>query len=800
MRGIARILWLISTAAALGATTLAAQQAAAQTAARPRAAAESTRATPSNASLTLTAVRLDDATVHVDGHLDDAAWRQAQPVTGFTQTKPNPGQRATQRTAVRVLYTNDAIYVGARMYDTHPDSIVAQLGRRDDDVYSDWFYVAIDSYNDKRTAFTFGLNPRGVKVDLLLHDDTQEDGSWDAVWDGAAAMDSLGWTAEFRIPLSQLRFSKGNGNGQVWGIDFMRQIARRNEQSFWAPVPADNSAMVSRFGQLLGIHALQPPRHLEIMPYTVASATTAPSDPGNPFYKRVDPFGSAGADIKAGITSDLTLTATLNPDFGQVEADPSVVNLSAFETFFPEKRPFFVEGSDIFRFSIGLGDGDLGNESLFYSRRIGRRPQGEADGDYVDMPDATTILGAAKLSGKTAGGWSIGVLDAVTNEEFARTFDAASGLEQRVPAEPLTNYAMGRVIKDFRDGQSAIGAVFTGVDRSLPAGGSLSFLRSSAYTGGFDVRHRFHDGTYEVAGSFVGSNVAGSPEAINDVQTSSVHYFQRPDAGHLHYDSTRTSLSGFGGVANFSRIKGNWRYTLFAQTESPGLEMNDMGFQSNSDLFVYGVWGGYQQYEPGNLFRNWNVNINGWDGYTYGGEHTSLGGNINFSGQFNNYWGGYGGVGRNQAVLSTTMLRGGPAFLRPGATNFWAGIYTDSRRNVSFGLQGNGWFQDDTGSRQASVGPNIEIRPTRNADLSVGPSIGWNRDALQFVGERAANGQSYSLLGTVDQTTISLTARLNYTFSPTLSLQFYAQPFISAGEFSHYKVVTDPRAARFTGR
>ncbi|MEJ2186645.1 MAG: DUF5916 domain-containing protein, partial [Gemmatimonadota bacterium] len=795
----AQILWMVPFAVVLSTSTLTAQQTVATSSRRTRA--ETRRAT-TDAPPSITAVRLDGAAIHIDGRLDEPAWQTAKPATHFTQTKPDPGAPATQRTDARVLYSNDAIYIGVRMYDTHPDSIVAQLGRRDDDIYSDWLYVAIDSYNDKRTAFTFALNPRGVKLDLLLHDDTEEDGSWDAVWDGAASVDSLGWTAEFRIPLSQLRFSNGNGNGdgQIWGIEFMRNIARHNEQDFWAPVPADNSAVVSRFGQLRGIHNLHPPRHLEVMPYTVGSATTSPADPGNPFHHSVDPFGSAGADIKAGVTSDLTLTATLNPDFGQVEADPSVVNLTAFETFFPEKRPFFVEGSDIFRFSIGLGDGDLGNESLFYSRRIGRRPQGEADGDFVHMPDATTILGAAKLSGKTASGWSIGVLDAVTNKEFAQTFNSSTGLQSRVPVEPLTNYAMGRVIKDFRQGQSAIGAVFTGVDRSLPGNASLSFLRSSAYTGGFDMRHRFHDGTYELSGAFVGSTIFGSREAIDSVQTSPVHYFQRPDAGHLHYDSTRTSLSGFGGRATFSKIKGNWRYTFFAQTESPGLELNDLGFQSNSDLIVDGFWGGYQQYEPGNVFRRWSVNINGWDGYTYAGEHVSLGGNINFNGQLNNYWGGYGGVNRNQAVLSTSLLRGGPAFLRPGATNFWAGIYSDSRKDVSFELNGSGWFQDRTGGRNVSLGPSIELRPTHNADLSLGPSVSWNRDALQYVGEREANGHSYSFLGTVDQTTISLTARLNYTFSPTLSLQFYAQPFISAGAYSHYKVVTDPRAARYTDR
>jgi hypothetical protein len=733
----------------------------------------------------------------IDGRLDEAAWSRSQAATGFTQLRPDPGQPASQRTEVRILYDDGALYVAARMYDTAPDSVVAQLGRRDNQVYSDWFYVAVDSYFDRRTAFTFGLNPRGVQVDVLLHNDTQEDNSWDAVWDGAARQDADGWTAEFRIPLSQLRFSASAGE-QRWGVNFMRAIARTGEEAFWAPVPPDGAGLVSLFGELRGLRDLHPPRRLEVMPYAVARATAAPGDAENPFYDELDPFGGVGADIKAGLTSDLTLTATINPDFGQVEADPSVVNLTAFETFYPEKRPFFVEGVDIFRFGIGLGDGDLGNESLFYSRRIGRRPQGDLDGDYTDAPDATTILAAAKVSGKTAGGWSIGVLDAVTAEETGQFVD--NGVEGQAPIEPLSNYGVVRMIKDFRDGRSAVGGIFTSTHRSLPASGELDWLRRSAYTGGMDVRHRFGGDRFAFDASLVGSHITGSAEAIDRVQTSPVHYFHRPDADHIEYDPDRTSLSGFAAKASLGKIQGNWRYMLFGITASPGFEANDLGFQSNADLAMGGWWLGYHHYEPGRVFRNWSINHNFWSGVDYGGDRLGFGGNVNGNVQLNNFWGGGGGIGVNREAYSSSLLRGGPSFMRPGSVNFWSHMYTDSRRDIRFNASVNGSRQLDTDGQSLSVSPGVTVRPSNNADLYLGPSLSWNRNPIQYVDEATAGGESRWLLATVEQTTVAMTARLNYTFTPTLSLQLYAQPFISAGTYSTYKVVTDPLAARFADR
>ncbi len=735
----------------------------------------------------------------IDGVLDEAFWSLGEVATDFTQLEPDPGRPASQRTEVRVVHDDEAIYVAARLYDTAPDSIVAQLGRRDSDVHSDWFYVAIDSYFDRRTGFVFGLNPRSVMQDVLLHNDVEEDESWDAVWEGAARQDAEGWTAEFRIPLSQLRFSEPeSGASQVWGINFMRAIARHGEESFWAPTLPDEQRVVSAFGELHGLDELSPPRRLEVMPYVVASATAAPGEDGDPFHNDMDPFGGMGADIKAGVTSDLTLTATLNPDFGQVEADPSVVNLSAFESFYPEQRPFFVEGVDIFRFGIGIGDGDLGSESLFYSRRIGRSPQGEVDGDYIDAPTATTILAAAKLSGKTPGGWSVGVLDAVTSTEHAAF--SLDGVEGEVPVEPLTNYGVARVMKDFRAGRSAIGGIFTATNRSLPESGELDWLRRSAYTGGVDFRHRFGGDAYQVSGSLVGSMITGTAEALDEIQRSPVHYFQRPDADHLEYDPARTSMTGLASKVEFGRIQGDWRYMVFGMGITPEFEANDLGFQTNADLALGGFWGGYRRNEPGPHFRSWNINMNGYGGTTFGGERVAAGGNVNGGFQLNNFWGGHGGIEVSPGDYSTSLLRGGPAFLRPARWSMWSGLNSDRRKPVSMsvGLNMSGQAESEGGSFRLS--PGITVRPTTSADLYLGPSFSRNRDVLQYVETAELDGGTEWILGTVEQTTVAMTMRLNYTFSPTLSLQLYAQPFISAGDYSSFKRVTDPRAGSLDDR
>jgi hypothetical protein len=746
----------------------------------------------------LTATRVDARPV-IDGRIVEPQWAGAAVATDFTQREPNPGRAAAQRTEARVLYDDEALYVALRMFDAAPDSIVAQLGRRDNEVYSDWAYVGLDSYFDRRTGFIFGINPRGVMMDLLIHNDTEEDPSWDAVWEGAAQRDDAGWSAEFRIPFSQLRFStERGGDERLWGVNFMRRVARSNETSFWAPTLPSDARMVSLFGELRGLHDLSPPRRLELMPYAVASATRAPGEAGDPFHRATDPFAGVGADVKAGLGSNLTLTATVNPDFGQVEADPSVFNLTASETFFSERRPFFVEGVDIFRFGIGLGDGDLGNESLFYSRRIGRTPQGSVGGDYTSRPDLTTILGAAKLSGKTADGWSVGVLNALTGSEMGRSW--SEGVERATPVEPLTNYSVARVIRDFRDGQSAVGVIATATNRALPASGELDWLRGSAYTGGIDGRHRFGDNRYQVRASLVGSRVAGTAEAIDRVQRSSVHYFHRPDLSHVTYDPTRTSLSGYAAKAELFKLQGNVRFALFGMAISSGFEANDLGFQTNADMAVTGYWLGYQNFDAGRWFRSWNVGTNGWGGVNFGGDRLALGGNVNGGFQLNSFWGANAGINWDLPSHATTLLRGGPSFLTPGSWNSWWNVYTDRRKPVRGSFNMNVARVPASGGRRMGFSPSLTVRPSNNAEFSLGPSISWNRNPIQYVGRRTANGRDHWVLGTVDQTTVAMTARVNFTVSPTLSLQVYAQPFVTAGAYEAFKLVRDARADRFDDR
>ncbi len=752
----------------------------------------------SGATLAIRAVRVDTRPT-IDGRIDEPVWAAADVATGFVQTQPRAGRPATQRTEVRILYDDEALYVAARMHDTTPDSIVAQLARRDSEIHSDWFYVAIDSYFDRRTAFVFGLNPVGVKVDALLHNDTEGDVSWDAVWEGAATLDEDGWSAEFRIPLSQLRFgTPQQGREQLWGVNFLRKIARAGEESWWAPIPPDGARVVSLFGELRGLRDLRPPRRLEVTPYVVGRATRAPGVDDDPFHRSTHPFGSAGADVKAGLTSDLTLTATFNPDFGQVEADPSVVNLTPSEIFFSERRPFFVEGIDIFRFGIGLGDGELGNESLFYSRRIGRPPQGRVEGEYTTAPDHTTILAAVKLSGKTTGGWSVGLLDAVTAAQHGRY--RADDQEGETPVEPLTNYAVARVIRDFRDGNSAVGGIVTATNRRLPESGELDWLRRSAYTGGIDVRHQFGGNAYRVSASLTGSRVAGAPEAIDRVQRSPVHYFQRPDADHLGYDPERTVLAGFAAKADLFKLEGNLRFAGFLLTSSPGFEANDLGFQNTSDLALAGGWVGYQQYEPGRILRSWSVNTNVLAGATYGGEPLVLTGNINGPFQFNNFWGGTLALAAEGPVLSASMLRGGPAFLKPAAWHVLSNLYTDERRPISLGTTFRMSGEPEAGTRSFRAESNLNIRPAHHMDVSLGTSYANIRSDVQYVATRQVPSRTHWVLGALDQTTVAMTARLNYALSPDVSVQFYAQPFVSTGWYSDFKLVADARAPRLSDR
>lgn len=747
---------------------------------------------------TLMAQPVQGDQIRIDGRAIEDAWQSAPAASDFVQYEPAEGQSATERTEARVLYGRNALYVAIRAWDKNADEIVGQLTRRDQESYSDQVGVIVDSYFDKRTAFQFAVNPAGVKQDVYRFDDTGEDSGWDAVWDVATSRDDQGWTAEFRIPYSQLRFR--DADVQTWGINFIRIIARRDETDVWAPTTRQDAAVVSRFGELHGIRGVDAKRRAEIMPYTVARLERTQGDGDNPFYSKNATFGTMGADLKYGVTSDLTLDVTLNPDFGQVEADPAEVNLSAFETFYSERRPFFVEGSSIYRFSITPGDGDNSSESLFYSRRIGRAPQGSPDdqGGWVDMNQQTTILGAAKLSGKTASGWSIGALQALTSQETAR-IAPASGAMLDEAVEPRTSYSMLRLQKDFRGGRSAVGMIGTAVNRDPSVADALE-LRSRAFTGGVDFRHRFSDDQYEVSGYLLGSHVMGSAAAMDATQRSAVHYFQRPDADYLTYDPTRTSLDGASLFLTLGRIRSeHWRWSTGYRTRTPGFEVNDMGYQRGSDFHSTWAWAQYQQTTPQGPFRRYSVNFNWWGDWNYGGDRTSMGGNVNGNFQLKNFWNGYAGGGPNWGSWSQRTLRGGPLFKRDDGTNFWAGFGSDSRKAVAFNLSTWGNVRPQSDSWGGGVSPHVRFRPSGRATFSVGTSIDWNVDDYQWIGEYGSTDTRY-VFGRIDQTTVGLTARVDYAFTPTLSLQLYAQPFVSAGKYTDFKRVADPRADRYQDR
>ena len=733
----------------------------------------------------------------IDGALSEALWRRAPTITGFTQRGPSPGESASRETEVRLLYGDAALYVGARLYD-HPDSVAARLFRRDEDGYSDWFGIGIDGYDDDRTAFTFAINPKGVQRDVLYYSDDRSDTSWDAVWSADARIDSLGWTAEMRIPFSQLRFAEEKGD-QTWGLNLWREIARRGETAFWSPVLPDESGYVSRFGQLRGLHNLIPPRDLELEPYVSSRLVRAPGDEDNPFYEPNAFRASVGGDLNYGLTPDLQLTATINPDFGQVEVDPAVINLSAFETFFPEKRPFFIEGMDAFQFGQPRTNVLVNSPFLFYSRRIGQAPHRRLRGyPYVDAPEQTTIGGAAKLSGNVGEHWSVGLLDAVTMPEDAR-YVKGSGEDEVLTAqvEPLTNYAVGRAERNFVSGQGFAGGFLTTVHRSLADSVLQDLLHEQAYVGGADFEYSWADQNWIVSGYGALSHVRGSAEALAATQKSSARYFARPDADYLSFDPGRTQLTGHTLQLALQKAGGGrWRSSLWYMQTSPGFEVNDLGFQSRADYRVVSPYLAYQVNEPDRFFRNYGVYGFGYSAWNFGGTHVGADIQLNAYGTLKNFWSLSGGVGASPWTMNDRLTRGGPLARSPASVYASLEVGTDSRKDLSFNTSANlrqyaegGWSHRLSGS--------VEWRPTPALQLTAGPELSRSYDVAQYTRAvpdplaEATFGTRY-VFASLDQTTLSVPIRLNWTFSTDLSLQLFAQPFVSAGDYSGFKEFAAP--------
>jgi hypothetical protein len=735
----------------------------------------------------------------IDGKGDDPCWEKAEWSGGFMQTDPRCGEAPTEATEFKVMYDEKNLYVLVRCHDNKTAGIDRRVARRDE-VDGDNVAVYVDSYFDKRTAFGFKVNAAGVKGDAALSGDSlDQDFTWDPVWAVKTAVDALGWTAEMAIPFSQLRFA--TRDELTFGLQVRRFLYRNQELSSWQHIPKDAPGFIHHFGELQGLKGIKAQHQVEIIPYAVAKGQLSPQEAGNPFATGSSSRLLGGLDGKIGLTSDLTLDFTLNPDFGQVEADPSVVNLSAYETYFQEKRPFFTEGRNILDFRMMGGDGDFGSDNLFYSRRIGRAPHyypETRDGEFLDMPMSTAILGAFKVTGKTRHGLALGVLESLT----ARTRAAVSldGQSRDETVEPLTNYFMLRAQQDFKEGKTVIGAMVTAVNRDIqdPA---LDFLHAAAYTGGIDLLHTWKNSSYYVSANSVFSLLQGSREAIERTQTSSVHYFQRPDADHLAFDPERTSLSGFGG--NFEigkRGNGKLRYAGGVTWRSPGLELNDMGYLHQSDVIMSWGWAGYRIMQPTWIFNQLNMNFNAWQGYNFGGTPIFVGGNVNFSGQLKNYWSIYCGLNRQGPSLSQGALRGGPSLRNEPGVSSWFGIGSDERKRLRVEGSGSLFVGRDRSREGYDTELSVVFRPSKGLSLSIAPGYGYYRNHLQYVETASAGDDSRYVMARLAQNTVYLTLRLNYSVTPELSIQFYGQPFIANGRYDAFKRITDPRAALFRDR
>ena len=734
----------------------------------------------------------------IDGNLNDEAWNLVEWTSDYVEFEPDVGTPPTEQTKFKILYDDKNLYIAFKCYQADPSTIEKRMGRRDD-FPGDWVEINIDSYNDDRTAFSFTGSASGVKGDELVSNNGNNwDSSWNPIWYLDTKIDDEGWTAEFRIPLSQLRF--GNEQEQVWGIQSTRRYFNNEERSVWQELPANPPGWVSEFGELRGLVGLKPQKQLEIQPYTVAQLDTYEAQPGNPFRDGSDTKLTGGLDAKIGITNDLTVDLTINPDFGQVDADPGAIALDGFEIFFQERRPFFVENKNVFDFRVGGGA-----DNVFFSRRIGRTPQGftTADGslgEFEDIPNFTTILGAAKFSGKTKNGWAIGLLESITAKEYGevKLDDRADvinslpqvGEEREEIVEPFTNYLVARAQKDFNDRNSYIGAIVTSTNRKLE--GNLDFLRRNAYTGGVDFRHNWKDRKYYILGNLTMSNVNGSKEAIQRTQTSLTHLFQRVDADHVEVDPNRTSLTGTGGRLEFGqRGSDKWRYTFGGNWKSPELELNDIGFLRQADII--------SQYfnirrlfnKPTSWFRRANIGFEQFTQFDFEGNYNRIQYEINGFVNFKNNWFFDFGGAHKPRILSNTVLRGGPRWRWNEENFYYLFAGTDQRKKLSMTL---GYVNSQAKQNNFSLN-RYEVRfryqPLNSLSMSLNFEYAENPNKTQYITETDFSGTPRYILGEIDNKTLTTTIRLNYNINPNLTIQYYGQPFIFKAKYSNFNYVNN---------
>ena len=741
---------------------------------------------------------------NVDGILDDEMWKNVKWGGDFTQRQPEEGADPSQATKFKIIYDQKYLYIAVRCFDQEPDKIVRRMSRRDG-FEGDWVEINIDSYFDKRTAFSFTISASGVRGDEAISNNGNNwDSNWDPIWMARTQLDAQGWTAEMKIPLSQLRFA--DKPKHVWGIQFTRRLFRKEERSNWQFIPQNSPGWVHMFGELHGIEGIKPQSPLELEPFMVAQAESFEKEEGNPFKTGNDASASFGVNGKVGLTNDVILDFTINPDFGQVEADPSQINLSAFQVFFRERRPFFVEGNNILNFntSNSIAGGNFNSNNLFYSRRIGSRPHGWPDSadddDFVDVPDNTRILGSAKITGKNKHGFSFGILESVTRKEEA-TIDR-EGQQWKETVEPLTNYFVARAQQDFDEGQTVVGGMITATNRNIDDEPYLKeILHKSAYSGGLDIRHFFKDRTYSVTARAVMSKVNGSKESILNTQESSVHFFQRPDANHVSIDDTKTSLTGTGGHLALQKHSGKLNFQTGVTWRTPELELNDAGFLINTDQINQWSWVGYRfiQKTKG-IFRSLRANGNQYLNWDFGGNNTYRALNFNAHAQFTNLWNfGTGGTWESR-VISNFDLRGGPALLYPSGINNWMYLSTNNSKKIRLNFNIYNYWGSESYYREQSYNMGITYQPINALQISLWPNARFSDNQMQYIETADYNDEDRYIVGRIKQATYSMQIRLNFSIRPNLSIQYYGQPFASKGEYSAFKRITDPKANQFQNR
>ena len=719
----------------------------------------------------------------IDGKLSDPCWEKGQWTGQFVQQIPFQGKNPSQETDVKILYDENNIYVAFKCHDIGPGKIRPILSRRDvDEGAGDIVGIAFDSYHDKQTAYEFNVTAAGQKIDMVHLGAYQLDYNWDAVWDAKTQVYDSVWTAEMQIPFSQIRFAPGKN--QVWGLHIWRWIDRYNENTQWKLIPVDAPAMVYLFGELKGIEGVKPKTNYEFLPFL--SSRFSP----NTDQEKQMKYGF-GLDGKVKLNSGFNLDYAINPDFGQVEADPAILNLTSYEVFNEEKRPFFLEGNTILDYSIG-------DDMLYYSRRIGHEPSSPSilnnvDATKTSIPENTTILSAFKLTGKTKNGLSLGFVQSFTDKENA-TFTKGTYLGNpisKMAVEPYSNYMVGRIKQDFNNGNTVFGGMVTSTIRNI-TDEHLKSLPKFAFAEGFDFQHNWKNRKYYIDFKSFFTDVNGSNSSISDLQRSSVHYYQRPDADNIGYDSTRTTLAGWGGYMSGGKRSGKFRAIGSLNWRSPGVDFNDLGYLYQADLIQQTAKLTYKVSQPKGIVRSYYGEFTQEHDWNFGGENTLDRLNLHGFVQFNNLWQIHLNLRRNFNIYDTRELRGGPKLYKSANSDMDLFVQSNSVKDfwAGFGPRFT-WYDDDISKASYFT---TQLNWQISDRLSILSRTVWsntkdNDKYVTKVTDLADN--THYLIGTLNRNTISSTLRFEYFLSPEISIQYYGNPYASIGKYSNFREVGD---------